>query len=162
MDKLRKVLRGDEAPDEESGIMSQFSDNVTLSWSTRIKGFLICFIIGILLSLLGSFALFLSGGLTMFAVFYTLGNILSILSTCFLMGPINQIKKMFASTRVIATVIVVISFILTLVSAIYLKKAALALIFIIIQSLAMTWYSLSYIPYARDAVKKTFSACIDA
>lgn len=24
----------------------------------------------------------------------------------------------------------------------------------------MTWYSLSYIPYARDAVKKTVSACI--
>lgn len=30
----------------------------------------------------------------------------------------------------------------------------LALIFIIIQFLAHTWYSLSYIPYARDAVKK--------
>ncbi|KAI4456751.1 hypothetical protein MML48_8g00017050 [Holotrichia oblita] len=41
-----------------------------------------------------------------------------------------------------------------------LKNAGLALLFIIIQSLAMTWYSLSYIPYARDAVKKTLSACI--
>ncbi|KAK5640712.1 hypothetical protein RI129_009259 [Pyrocoelia pectoralis] len=162
MDKLRKVLRGDETPDEESGIMTQFSESATLSWSTRIKGFLICFIIGILLSLLGSFALFLHRGLTVFAVFYTLGNVLSILSTCFLMGPINQIKKMFASTRIIATIVVIATFILTLVSAIYLKKAALALIFIIIQSLAMTWYSLSYIPYARDAVKKTFSTCIDA
>ncbi|KAF5295176.1 hypothetical protein FQR65_LT10564 [Abscondita terminalis] len=162
MDKLKRVLRGDEQPDEESGIMSQFNESTTLSWSTRIKGFLICFIIGILLSLLGSFALFLNRGLTVFAVFYTLGNILSLLSTCFLMGPFNQIKKMFASTRVIATVIVLASFVLTLVSAIYLHKAVLALVFIIIQSLAMTWYSLSYIPYARDAVKKTFSACIDA
>jgi len=161
MDKLRKVLRGDETPDEESGIMSQFNESATLSWSTRIKGFLICFVIGILLSLLGSFALFLHRGLTIFAVFYTLGNIISILSTCFLMGPFNQIKKMFASTRVIATFIVIVSFVLTLVSAIYLKKAGLALLFIIIQSLAMTWYSLSYIPYARDAVKKTVSSCID-
>ncbi|KAF2903412.1 hypothetical protein ILUMI_02790 [Ignelater luminosus] len=161
MDKLRKVLRGDDTPDEESGIMAQFNDSTTLSWSTRIKGFLICFIIGILLSILGSFALFLNRGMTVFAVFYTLGNILSLLSTCFLMGPVNQVKKMFAATRAIATLIVLVSFILTLVAAIHLKKAGLALLFIIIQSLAMTWYSLSYIPYARDAVKKTVSACID-
>lgn len=41
-----------------------------------------------------------------------------------------------------------------------LHKALLALIFIIIQSLAMTWYSLSYIPYARDMVKKTINTCL--
>ncbi|XP_018570892.1 vesicle transport protein SFT2A [Anoplophora glabripennis] len=160
MDKLRRVLSGNESPDEESGIMSQLDDASTLSWSTRIKGFLICFIIGILLSFLGSFALFLNRGLTVFAVFYTLGNVVSILSTCFLMGPFNQIKKMFASTRLIATIIVLVSFTMTLLSALVFHKAGLALLFIIIQSLAMTWYSLSYIPYARDAVKKTVMTCI--
>ncbi|EFA07753.1 vesicle transport protein SFT2B [Tribolium castaneum] len=160
MDKLRRVLGGNDSPDEESGIMSQLNETTTLSWSTRLKAFLFCFILGILLSFLGSFALFLNGGLSVFAVFYTLGNILSMASTCFLMGPFNQIKKMFASTRAIATVLVIASFILTLVSALVLHNALLALIFIIIQSLAMTWYSLSYIPYARDAVKKTFIACI--
>lgn len=41
-----------------------------------------------------------------------------------------------------------------------LHNPGLALLFVIIQSLAMTWYSLSYIPYARDAVKKTISTCI--
>lgn len=40
-------------------------------------------------------------------------------STCFLMGPLNQIKKMFASTRVIATVIVIVSFALTLIAALW-------------------------------------------
>ena len=151
-----------------------------LSWSTKLKAFLFCFILGILLSFLGSFALFLSRGLSVFAVFYTLGNILSMASTCFLMGPFNQIKKMFASTRAIATILVFASFILTLLAALVVSLslflcawfnlirfqlhnailAILALVFIIIQSLAMTWYSLSYIPYARDAVKKTFVACI--
>lgn len=53
-------------------------DQSTLSWSTRIKGFAICFIVGILCSFLGSFALFLHKGLTVFAVFYTLGNIISL------------------------------------------------------------------------------------
>ncbi|KAJ8964395.1 hypothetical protein NQ314_004932 [Rhamnusium bicolor] len=131
MDKLRRVLSGNESPDEESGIMSQ-----------------------------DLFALFLHRGLPVFAVFYTLGNIVSMLSTCFLMGPFNQIKKMFAPTRFIATIIVIVAFALTLVAALVWHRAGLALLFIIIQSLAMTWYSLSYIPYARDAVKKTVMTCV--
>ncbi|XP_043286545.1 vesicle transport protein SFT2A isoform X1 [Venturia canescens] len=166
MDKLRKALSGNEQCDEESGIITQrdvdfvIMDESTLSWSTRIKGFAICFIIGILCSFLGSFALFLNRGLTVFAVFYTFGNIISLASTCFLMGPVNQLKKMFASTRIIATLLVFFSLGMTLFAAIELKKAGLALLFIILQSLAMTWYSLSYIPYARDAVKKTIESCI--
>ncbi|KAJ8869131.1 hypothetical protein PR048_030699 [Dryococelus australis] len=135
-------------------------DATTLSWSTRIKGFIICFVCGILCSLLGSLALFLGKGLVLFGVFYTLGNVISMASTCFLMGPVNQVKKMFAPTRVIATILVIVLFGLTLFAAIGLHKAGLTLLFIILQSLAMTWYSLSYIPYARDAVKKTVSACI--
>lgn len=131
------------------------------------------------------------------------------------MGPFNQMKKMFSSTRLVATLLVIGSFIMTLVAAIVvelffvkkniifvasifhtsfvtyfhnsfltfpqhstefilskseitkflqhyfqLHKALLALICIIVQSLAMTWYSLSYIPWARDAVKKTITTCI--
>lgn len=99
--------------------MSQLNETTTLSWSTRLKGFLFCFIVGILLSFLGSFALFLSKGLSVFAVLYTLGNIISIASTCFLMGPFNQFKKMFASTRAIATVVVIVSFTCTLLAALW-------------------------------------------
>ncbi|XP_032666949.1 vesicle transport protein SFT2B isoform X1 [Odontomachus brunneus] len=166
MDKLRRALSGNEQCDEESGIITQADvdfvvmDQTTLSWSTRIKGFAICFIVGVLCSFLGSFALFLNKGLAVFAVFYTLGNVISLASTCFLMGPFNQLKKMFAPTRVIATIIVFVTIALTLVAALHLHNPGLALLFIIIQSLAMTWYSLSYIPYARDAVKKTVESCI--
>ncbi|XP_051160338.1 vesicle transport protein SFT2A isoform X1 [Leptopilina boulardi] len=166
MDKLRRVLNGNENCDEESGIIPQgdedfvVMDASTLSWSTRIKGFAICFVIGILCSFLGSFALFLNKGFSVFAVFYTLGNIISLVSTCFLMGPVNQLKKMFASTRIIATILVFVCLAMTLVAAIGLHKPGLALLFIILQSLSLTWYSLSYIPYARDAVKKTVESCI--
>jgi len=155
MDKLKRVLSGNDSNNYE-----EFNDATTLNYSTRIKGFCICFAVGIILSLLGSLALVLHRGLTVFAVFYTLGNIVSMASTCFLMGPFNQFKKMFASTRVVATIVVMVSFVLTLVAAIVLHKAGLALLFIIIQSLAMTWYSLSYIPWARDAVKKTITTCV--
>ncbi|KAJ1529879.1 hypothetical protein ONE63_006611 [Megalurothrips usitatus] len=160
MDKLRKVLSGEDNNSEDNSILSPVLDAATLSWSTRIKGFIICFVIGILLSLLGSIALFLHKGMAVFAVFYTLGNLTSMASTCFLMGPVNQFKKMFASTRIIATILVLVMIGLTLFAAIGLKNAGLALLFIILQSVAMTWYSISYIPYARTAVKKTFTECV--
>lgn len=39
-------------------------------------------------------------------------------STCFLIGPMKQLKNMFAEKRYIATIIVMVSFVLTLVAAI--------------------------------------------
>lgn len=86
---------------------------------------------------------------------------MALTSTCFLMGPVNQCKKMFAKTRIIATIVMFVALIMTLVAAFALKKRALAMLMVVIQFLAMTWYSLSYIPYARDAAKKCFASCID-
>ena len=76
------------------------------------------------------------------------------------MGPFRQIKKMFNETRVLATLGVFVFMILTLLSALLWKKALLAVIFCIFQFLAFTWYSLSYIPYARDMVRKTITSCV--
>lgn len=157
---MKKALSGDDG-DEEQGIVTQIIDSSTLSWSTRIKGFLICFILGFVFSIMGSFFLFLKNGLTLFGIFYTLGNITALSSTCFLMGPLNQLKKMFASTRIIATALVLILILLTLFSAFWWKKTGLVILFCILQFIAMTWYSISYIPYARDAVKKCFESCIN-
>lgn len=104
----------------------------------------------------------MKNGVVIFAVLYTFGNVLALASTCFLMGPLNQLKKMFAKTRVIATILVLVMFVLTLVCAFALKNGApLAILCCVLQFFALTWYSLSYIPYARDAAKKCFSACID-
>lgn len=70
------------------------------------------------------------------------------------MGPVKQIKKMFNETRIVATLVALTFLVLTLVAALHWKKIGLTFVFCIVQFLAMTWYSLSYIPYARDAVKK--------
>jgi len=56
----------------------QLLDSTTLSWETRIKGFIICFVIGVFCSFLGSLFVFMHHGLALFAVFYTLGSIVSI------------------------------------------------------------------------------------
>ncbi|XP_025099070.1 vesicle transport protein SFT2B-like [Pomacea canaliculata] len=161
MDKLKKVLSGNEEEDEDKGIVAQMNEVTTLSWGTRIKLFLLCFILGAFLSILGTCLIFLKNGLVIFAVLYTIGNILSLASTCFLMGPCNQLKKMFAKTRIIATILVLVMFVLTLVCALAIHNAALAILCCIIQFLALTWYSLSYIPYARDLVKKCFGSCLE-
>lgn len=161
MDKLKRALQGrDEEEDEERGFVTQALDASTLSYSTRIKGFCICFGIGLILSVLGSVSLVLGTNITAFSVLYTLGNICAISSTCFLMGPLKQVKNMFAPTRWIATVVMLLSLVLTLFSAFWWGKRGLALLFCIIEFCAFTWYAISYIPFARDAIIKCFSGLI--
>uniref|UniRef100_A0A8D2CMV9 Vesicle transport protein n=1 Tax=Sciurus vulgaris TaxID=55149 RepID=A0A8D2CMV9_SCIVU len=77
MDKLKKVLSGQDAEDRSG--LSEVVEASSLSWGTRVKGFIACFAIGILCSLLGTLLLWVPRkGLTLFAVFYTFGNIASI------------------------------------------------------------------------------------
>ncbi|KAI7805468.1 vesicle transport protein SFT2A [Triplophysa rosa] len=160
MDKLRRVLSGREE-NEEVGLTAQILDGTSLSFSTRVKWFVICFAAGILSSILGTALLFLpKAGIKLFAVFYTLGNIAALSSTCFLMGPLKQLKRMFEPTRLIATIVMLLCLVLTLCAAFWWQKKGLAIIFCIMQFLAMTWYSISYIPFARDAVIKCFTSCL--
>ncbi|XP_060687544.1 vesicle transport protein SFT2A isoform X1 [Hemiscyllium ocellatum] len=180
MEKLRRVLSGQD--DEEQGLTAQVLDSTSLSFGTRVKWFAICFVVGVCFSILGTVLLWLPGGLKLFAVFYTLGNIAALASTCFLMGPLKQLKKMVDPNRLFATIIMLyknslcglyyqwlqsfppknnqLCFALTLCAVFWWHKKGLALIFCILQFLAITWYSLSYIPYARDAVIKCCTSCL--
>lgn len=159
MDKLRRHLSGER--EDERGIVDELWESSSFSWSTRIKGFIGCFILGIILSIMGTCFLWLPGvGLSLFAVFYTFGNLVSLGSTFFLMGPVKQIKKMFAETRWIAAIVMILFFALTLMAALWWHRTLVALICCACQSLAMTWYAISYIPYARNAVKGAVSACV--
>jgi len=124
-----------------------------LSRTQRLYGFIGCLAVGFLLSLLGSIVLFL-GQLGIFAILYVLGTIVSLVGTGFLIGFFKQLKLMFKPVRVIATVVFLASIGLVFVGAFVLRNDILCLIFVIIEFLAYTWYTLSYIPYARAAVTK--------
>ena len=80
-------------------------------------GFGFCFILGTLLSLtsLSSFGAVLLGNPAPFAFKYTVGNVLSLCSYCFLVGPANQCSGMFAKSRWFITVSYLASFGATLV-----------------------------------------------
>lgn len=71
----------------------------------------------------------------------------------FLVGPWKQTKNMFKEKRIVATSIYLVMLVITLVVAFKLQNGALVLICVFIQFLAMLWYSISYIPFARDVVR---------
>ncbi|KAG1774306.1 SFT2-domain-containing protein [Suillus placidus] len=124
-----------------------------LTRTQRLYGFVGCLVIGFALSLLGSILLFL-GQLGSFAVLYTIGILVSLVGTGFVIGFASQFKLMFKPVRIIATVVFLGSVGLVFVGAFVLKNEVLCIVFVIIEYLAYTWYNLSYIPYARSAVLK--------
>jgi len=124
-----------------------------LSRTTRMYGFIGCLAIGFVLSLLGSIVLFLAQ-LALFAILYGLGTVVSLVGTGFLMGFGTQLKLMFKPVRIIATLVFLGSIGLVFVGAFVIRSDVLCIIFVIIEYLAYSWYSISYIPYARAAVRK--------
>jgi len=124
-----------------------------LTRTQRLYGFIGCLIIGFALSLLGSILLFL-GQLGSFAVLYTIGILVSLVGTGFVIGFASQLKLMFKPVRLIATAVFLGSVGLVFVGAFVLGSEILCIVFVVIEYLAYTWYNLSYIPYARSAVLK--------
>ncbi|KAH6574998.1 hypothetical protein BASA50_010665 [Batrachochytrium salamandrivorans] len=138
--------------------MEKMCGDFNLTRTQRFYGFGICFGVGFLISFFSTFALF-SGGLALFALFFTFGNVVSLIGTGFLIGFVSQFKKMFDASRWVATCIFLASLALTLVFAFVVKIAFLTLILCVFQYLALLWYSISYIPFARDVVKSFFTSC---
>lgn len=131
----------------------------SLDWSTRLQGFGFCFGIGLILSIGGSVNIWLAN-IPAFAILYSLGSIISIASSMFLRGPIAQIKSMADPTRALTTFCMIFFLVLTLMAGLWWNNMGLCLLFFVLQYLSWIWYLLSYIPFARDAVTKCFSACM--
>ncbi|XP_068615499.1 vesicle transport protein SFT2B-like isoform X2 [Brachionichthys hirsutus] len=149
MDKLKSVLSGEEARREDRTVIETVNEASSLSWATRVRGFIACFVIGGSCTILGVCMLFIPRiGLTLFIVFYTFGNICALCSTMFLMGPVKQLKRMCDKTRALATTIMI------------WKNFGLALFFVILQILSFSWYSLSYIPFVREAILRLVAVCL--
>eukprot|EP00227_Mantoniella_beaufortii_P014995 CAMPEP_0197591262 /NCGR_PEP_ID=MMETSP1326-20131121/12976_1 /TAXON_ID=1155430 /ORGANISM="Genus nov. species nov., Strain RCC2288" /LENGTH=158 /DNA_ID=CAMNT_0043156661 /DNA_START=347 /DNA_END=820 /DNA_ORIENTATION=- len=143
-----KLMVGME-PEHPPELLDDLNECFALSRMQRLYGFGICISAGILCSFLSSLMWLRP---TKFAILYTLGNLLSLGSTGFLMGFWNQLKGMFKGTRVVASCVYLAAMVMTLVSACYLKNFGLTIICIVIQSCALAWYCLSYIPGGRAAI----------
>lgn len=124
-----------------------------LSYTTRVLGFLFCFLVGTLLSAMSvtSFGSVLLGNPLPFAFKYTAGNVLSLCSYTFLVGPQRQCAGMFAPERRLTTVCYLGSLAATLGCVFQLRNRALTIVCIVIQCLAMVSYALSYLPMGQGA-----------
>ena len=153
-----ETLLGSEAAGK---VLTKDSLCPTLTVKERIYGFLTCFIIGMVLSI------FSVGGILgaisnpkKLAVVYSLGNLCSLGSTMFLVGPMKQVKRMFKKTRFIASSLFLLSLIGTLVFVFffYEKKTSwhklFLLLLVILQFCALFWYTLSWIPFGRKIFTK--------
>lgn len=105
-----------------------------LTLKQRIIGFLICYGLAFVIDICSFLALFkmLTGHPERFAIAYSLGNIIGIIGTGFLVGFCYQLKSMFAKTRWLTSLIFFISMAMCFVSALVLKIPILVLIFLII------------------------------
>ena len=93
----------------------------------------------------------------MFAVMYTLGNVIAMCGTGFLIGPSRQCKNMWKPVRAAASAVFLGMLICTLVVANVVEPPGvvpLVIVCIAIQFCAGVWYSASYIPYARKMIRE--------
>lgn len=131
----------------------------TMSFQQRVYGFVSCLVLGGVMGIFSWVCAFRAEW-NLFAIFMTMSNVISISGSMFFAGPVKQVKKMFAETRWIATSVFIIAMLLTILSAVLLKKPALVVVMCLIQYVAMVWYGLSYIPYARTVVKNCFQSLV--
>ncbi|CAE6413426.1 unnamed protein product [Rhizoctonia solani] len=96
--------------------------NFGLSRTQRLYGFVGCLAVGFILSILGSCLLFL-GALGSFALLYTIGIVVSLIGTGFLIGFGKQLQLMFKPVRVVATIIFLGTIGLVFVGAFVIKIA---------------------------------------
>ena len=140
----------------------------SLSYKERIIAFVIFNVLGYIVQL-GSFLRFISavagGDPAKFAMVYTLGNVLALCGTLFLVGIKQQIKMASNPTRRLVSLIFFGSLILCIVTPLVMKNKGgkvLTFIFVFVQMGSYWWYTLSYIPGARFIARNCLSCLKNA
>ena len=161
------MVGGAPEPHEEAGIMQQaeeqFNDCCSLSRKQRLYGWLFCMLLGGFLEFLST--VFFWGGkqhIAEFAISYSLGNLCSIGSSCFFVGPVRLFKVMFKEERRTAAIIYVSCLSACIGIAVEFPTWTLPLlIVIVVQYCALVWYGLSFVPFGRSLFCKCFRKVTD-
>eukprot|EP00754_Rhynchopus_humris_P051893 Rhum_TRINITY_DN9804_c0_g1::Rhum_TRINITY_DN9804_c0_g1_i1::g.35316::m.35316 len=134
--------------EEPQGFMDEVGDQLSLSWKQRLSCFAGFMAMSIVCYLLSFPWIVLAP--KKFAFFFTCANLFGIASTAFLMGPARQLRSMKEHNRLMISTIYVTSMFMTLVAAVQWRELVMVVLFSCVQVAALVWYSLSYIPYARQ------------
>ncbi|GAA6005354.1 hypothetical protein JCM11491_002668 [Sporobolomyces phaffii] len=128
---------------------------LNLSRTERLWAFGCCVAGGCILSILGSI-LFVLGQITLFCLFYVFGIVISLVGSGFLWGFKKQAKAMWDPVRRYAVAVMFLFIALTFVFAFAVPIDPLVIVCAICTYVAVFWYTLSFIPFARDFVKRIF------
>lgn len=144
-----------------------------MSYKHRLIGCGCCVGIGFLLEF-GSFARLVTairGDAGGFAIFYTLGNIVAFCGSFFLVGPRRQFNQMTSKNRVGTVAVMLLAMGLTFFFALFQEhnddalggrggRFVLIVVCMLVQLFAIIWYTLSYIPFARDMIYRGCSRMV--
>ena len=126
----------------------------SLTLKERLIGFAICFGLGMLFQFMamGSIVGVLIGRTNKFAFMYTVGNVVSVFATFFLVGPVRQFKNMIDVQRRNASLAFCGAIVMTLLALYVFHSKLLTVVFVVVQFAAYVWYILSYVPYGRECL----------
>ncbi|GAK63784.1 ER to Golgi vesicle protein transport sft2 [Moesziomyces antarcticus] len=154
MDTNQIKNMGGELTGESDAFSKTFG--IELTRQQRLIGFAACMLGGFVISLLGT-VLLVTGSWAIFVVLYSVGVLVSLTGTGFLIGFMKQFKQMFKPVRITFTLVMIVAFIMVWVSVFAIGSTVLAIIFVIVLYVAFLLYSLSYIPWCIDFIKRMFS-----
>ncbi|XP_071530377.1 vesicle transport protein SFT2C [Panulirus ornatus] len=160
------IGNGDEETGSASSSSSWFSSAQSdpclpsLGRKQRILGFLGCVVMGLIcFSLAAMYFPILVFKARKFALLFTLGSVFSVLSFSFLWGPVNHLKHLFSSERLIFTSVYFISLFATLYFALSLQSTILTSVGAIVQVMALLCFVLSNVPGGQTGIKFFSSIC---
>jgi len=139
-------------------LTNEVNEFCTLSYKQRLIGFACCAALGFILSL-GSFmrlAKALAGNPVPFAISYSFGNLISLCSTGFIVGPKKQFQNMFQGHRAPTVIVYLGSIVCTLIVALWRHfplakiRGLILILLIMLQMVAYLYYVCSFIPYGRQ------------
>ena len=139
-----------------SGVTNNLSICSNLDLRTRIIGFLLSSIIGMIMIIGSINQLFnlLIGGQKFFGIWYIIGNVIIISSTFFLMRPRKQWENILHPKRAIASILLFGGIVCCFIFGICGFSKFFVILSFITQLLGFIWYSLSYIPMGRTFLGK--------
>mmetsp|Transcript_4673 Transcript_4673/g.14122 ORF Transcript_4673/g.14122 Transcript_4673/m.14122 type:complete len:238 (-) Transcript_4673:188-901(-) len=146
---------------QQQSMVEEFNEVLNLSWIQKIILFLMTFAAGaIMICLSVAFLPLIVIKPAKFALSFTFGNVLAIVSTWFLVGPRAQLRAMFDPVRAWAAALYIGSLLLTIVAVFFPSR--LRYIFVLLavctEIFALVWYALSFIPYGRQVISRIISS----
>uniref|UniRef100_A0A7S0YNV7 Vesicle transport protein n=1 Tax=Hemiselmis tepida TaxID=464990 RepID=A0A7S0YNV7_9CRYP len=165
-EQMKTLITGQHKEPETAA--DYVEEAMTMSYRNRLIAFVICLASGVFFTALSTLMLpMIVIKPHKFAVSYSLGNLLMLGSTAFLVGPKKQIQNMCQGHRALASSSYVAAMVGTIYSALWLRVWIMVLACIGVQFAALVWYSLSYIPFGRQLAArflkpavKLLSACL--